>query len=735
MLRNRVWQRQCQLVLLVATTASCGALGDEPSEPALPTSVHDMFVVGDSAVVGTDGMVWTLTPQQVVDLRDLGDRVSQLRTLGVQVRTNGDLEKYAKYAGSLMKRYDQTKNGVLEEEEWKRISSLQRGADSNGDKIITEVELLNVFAAYANRTTAGRNAGISEVAPVDSEKMEELDNQVSRLRDKLPLGIPTDPRYAVSQIVTSNPDFLVLRYGGEERIMFIAHLKDVRQRVGRRSSEPTVESESHPTIETLQQLFKPGQWFITQQGRGWLLTAKQKKDLDDYHASRTAALNRKAELTAIVGKHSTYVSAAQNASMRYDVNKDGALQADEVKAWGRELDDLDSDRDGEISLAELVVAEMAQGQAGPMLSEGERILEQHQRASAELTLLEYNLQMLGNELKRLQRDVLPSGTPTSEVAFQIAGFNDNALVLKLGNQRRFVFLSHVAEVGRKLTGVDENVWRGTDTLFSEEVLLAWQDAGAEFGWMGIDERSREFSFRAESTGLLKPLPACRFNVWKEGLIANLPAPDTPFAIDVRRTQFTNAGTKDLARMARLEYLDVSATRVTDDGLGELSGLSNLKFLSVYETQVTDAGLLELASLNSVQLLSLGRTAITDDGLKALAALSNLQNLNLHGVSELTDAGIADIAGMTGLVRLSISSTQVTDAALEDIARLKNLQHLTLGYTKVTDAGLKELAELKGLKSLGLDGTKVTSEGVKELKTALPDTEISSTINASRYRRR
>jgi hypothetical protein len=45
------------------------------------------------------------------------------------------------------------------------------------------------------------------------------------------------------------------------------------------------------------------------------------------------------------------------------------------------------------------------------------------------------------------------------------------------------------------------------------------------------------------------------------------------------------------------------------------------------------------------------------------------------------------------------------------------------YTQVSDAGLKELAELKTLTSLNLQNTKVTAEGVKELQTALPKCKI------------
>jgi internalin A len=37
-------------------------------------------------------------------------------------------------------------------------------------------------------------------------------------------------------------------------------------------------------------------------------------------------------------------------------------------------------------------------------------------------------------------------------------------------------------------------------------------------------------------------------------------------------------------------------------------------------------------------------------------------------------------------------TQITDAGLKELAALKNLQTLNLNGTQITDAGLKELAD-------------------------------------------
>src|SRR5262249_49985399 len=64
--------------------------------------------------------------------------------------------------------------------------------------------------------------------------------------------------------------------------------------------------------------------------------------------------------------------------------------------------------------------------------------------------------------------------------------------------------------------------------------------------------------------------------------------------------------------------------------------------------------------------------------------------------------------------LDLGLTQLTDAGLKDLARLTNVRVMIFGAPKVTDAGVKELAALKGLQAVSLGGTQVTNGGLKHL---------------------
>jgi hypothetical protein len=70
-------------------------------------------------------------------------------------------------------------------------------------------------------------------------------------------------------------------------------------------------------------------------------------------------------------------------------------------------------------------------------------------------------------------------------------------------------------------------------------------------------------------------------------------------------------------------------------------------------------------------------------------------------------------------------TQITEAGLKEVAKCTQLTSLSLNATQITDEGLKEVAKLQKLTYLDLRDTEITKAGVAELKKALPECEIQS----------
>ena len=92
-------------------------------------------------------------------------------------------------------------------------------------------------------------------------------------------------------------------------------------------------------------------------------------------------------------------------------------------------------------------------------------------------------------------------------------------------------------------------------------------------------------------------------------------------------------------------------------------------------------------------------------------------------SQITDAGLKELAKFQNLTVLGLDDTKITDAGLKEVAKLQNLNLLSLERTQITDAGLKEVAKLQNLKKLYLPATQATKAGVAELKKALPNCYI------------
>lgn len=113
---------------------------------------------------------------------------------------------------------------------------------------------------------------------------------------------------------------------------------------------------------------------------------------------------------------------------------------------------------------------------------------------------------------------------------------------------------------------------------------------------------------------------------------------------------------------------VAGLKFGDAGLAKLAALAaNLRWLDLTGTGVTDKGLAQLAAMPHLTRLSLARTTVTNEGLAQLALLGELEYLNLYG-------------------------TPVSDAGLEYLKPLHKLRQLYLWQTGVSPAAAKTFAE-------------------------------------------
>jgi len=116
----------------------------------------------------------------------------------------------------------------------------------------------------------------------------------------------------------------------------------------------------------------------------------------------------------------------------------------------------------------------------------------------------------------------------------------------------------------------------------------------------------------------------------------------------------------------------------------------------------------------VEVLFHHHTELSEAGLRQLAGLKHLKRLGLAS-PRLTNDHLAHVAGLGGLESLGLSQAQITDDGLEHLVGLTALRSLQLdGCRAVTDAGLAKLVGLKSLVELHLGETAVTLNGLKQL---------------------
>jgi len=132
----------------------------------------------------------------------------------------------------------------------------------------------------------------------------------------------------------------------------------------------------------------------------------------------------------------------------------------------------------------------------------------------------------------------------------------------------------------------------------------------------------------------------------------------------------------------------------------------------------------LPAFAEVQCVEYFSRPATDDDLKVFGILSEVTVLNLEN-TQVTDAGLGDLASLRSLQWLRLDGTRVTDAGIEKIASLNlpYLEILDLSGTDITDAGLVHLRRLKSVHYVNLTGTHVSDRGVAELQRALPGLKI------------
>ncbi len=166
--------------------------------------------------------------------------------------------------------------------------------------------------------------------------------------------------------------------------------------------------------------------------------------------------------------------------------------------------------------------------------------------------------------------------------------------------------------------------------------------------------------------------------------------------------------------------------VTDELLAQIATLPQLKELHIEVTKgVTPAGIAHLAEMPRLEKLTLYNVntegaGLGDDAIRSLVGAKSLRELSI-GECGTTDAGAKLLEQLPQLTSLSLNQDgQLTDEALKSIGKLTRLKSLSLnsyvgtekfGWMRFSAAGIRQLRELKELQSLHLVGQEVPADAL------------------------
>ena len=201
-----------------------------------------------------------------------------------------------------------------------------------------------------------------------------------------------------------------------------------------------------------------------------------------------------------------------------------------------------------------------------------------------------------------------------------------------------------------------------------ELVEAWKRAGAEFGWIKINEVGGGPHWEPlANPGEIKSLPGSPFSRTK---------PEAGLYGAVRFTTFPSGKLQKLPGKDLCIRLYLDTCGVVDDDVKEVAQLNKLQWLTLYRSEISDKGLKHLAGLKEIRRIGLHNSKVTDEGMEVIAQFRGLEGLGI-GMTKVTDKGFAKLQGLTQLWLLDIGGTGVTDSSVDTLLGMKKMRALWL----------------------------------------------------------
>jgi len=235
----------------------------------------------------------------------------------------------------------------------------------------------------------------------------------------------------------------------------------------------------------------------------------------------------------------------------------------------------------------------------------------------------------------------------------------------------------------------------------------------------------------------------------EGAADLPPSPFEIIAINLMKSEVTDATLPNILPLTSVQTLLLSETKISENSMPVINQLKNLQNLFVPGTNLTGRGIAQLSDQLKLKTLHINNNMrLNDEDVKYIVQYPQLTSVSIAQTS-ITDRGFAEMTSLKGLTTLQIHLAQIDDQGLEQLQAFPELQVLLLGGplnseqailnavqnlkklgilfifdVPLTDAGVNRLANMANLKQIQLIRTKITDAAVNRLRAALPDAKIT-----------
>ncbi len=184
--------------------------------------------------------------------------------------------------------------------------------------------------------------------------------------------------------------------------------------------------------------------------------------------------------------------------------------------------------------------------------------------------------------------------------------------------------------------------------------------------------------------------------------------------------------KAISKFAKMNLNGVEFDRSDFNNVGAeaLSHFPGLHEIRANGTPLTDKGIASLATMPELRRLSIADDQLNDASLSALGKSKSLEYIELKRVKNITSTGLKELQN-SNVRELDLDSTLIDDSAMPYLSKMSKLKVLNLSNTKVTVAGIEQLLKSgSNCKSVVLiDCANIGPPRLRQLRARFPGVEF------------